>query len=139
MTTVIVDASAALKWFFEEENTEEAVRLLDDRFTLHAPDFMMLEADSAVGKRVRRGQIGTRDGVDVRAAMRRMPIRLHGFESLTDPAFEIAVAFGCSVYDGLYVALAELLDSRVVTADMRLIDDLYETPLSRRMWWIGDL
>jgi predicted nucleic acid-binding protein len=139
MSTIVVDASAVMKLFFPEEHSAAAERLLDDRYRLHAPDFLLLEGDNVVFKRVRRGEIKPREGAQVRSTMRRMPIQLHRFAPLADPAFEIAVAVGCSVYDGLYVALAELIDGTVATADRRLIDRLRGTPLGGRATSIGDL
>ena len=139
MTDLIVDASAAVKWFFEEEHTGDALRLLDDRFTLHAPDFVLLEADSVVSKRVRRGLITVHDGSEVRAAIRQMPVELHDFELLTDPAYELSVVTGCALYDCLYVALGELLEGQVVTADRRLIGNLQSAGVGQRAIWVGDL
>lgn len=139
MTVLIVDASVAVKWFFEEDHTEDALRLLDDRFNLHAPNFLLLEADSVVSKRARRRLITTRDGAAVRDAVRRMPIQLHDFEPLADPAYELSVATGCAIYDCLYVALGELLDAQVVTADKRLIANLETVGFANSAVWVGDL
>jgi len=139
MTELVVDASAAVKWFFEEDHAEEALRLLDDRLTLHAPDFMLLEVDSVVSKRVRRGLVVPRIAALVRGALRQMPVQLHDFEPLVDPAFELSLATGASVYDCLYVALGELLDGQVVTADRRLIAAIESSGLTGRAIWLGDL
>jgi predicted nucleic acid-binding protein len=139
MSSLVVDASAAMKWFFPEDHSAAAERLLDDRFRLHAPDFLLLEADSVVFKRVRRNEIDRREGAAVRAAVRRMPIQLHRFEPLVDPAYEIAVGLGCGVYDGLYVALAELIDGTVATADARLRSSVRGTPLDARVTWIDEI
>jgi predicted nucleic acid-binding protein len=58
---------------------------------------------------------------------------------LADPAYEISVVTGCAVYDCLYVALGELLEARVVTADKRLIDSLEAGGLTARAVWIADI
>ena len=44
-----------------------------------------------------------------------------------------------SVYDCLYLALAEALDGRMVTADGKFFQALGSSPLSDRMLWVGDL
>ena len=43
------------------------------------------------------------------------------------------------VYDGLYLALADKIDGRLVTADRRLVNTLAGTNLARRVVWIEDL
>lgn len=44
MPRYVVDASVAAKWYFEEEHSIEAARLLtDDDVQLLAPDFIRLE------------------------------------------------------------------------------------------------
>ena len=139
MTELVVDASAVVKWFFEEDNTEDALRLLEEQYELHAPGFALLEVDSVVSKRVRRGLITARDGAAVRDAVRRMPIVIHDTAPLADPAYELSVASGSAVYDCLYVALAELLGNRVATADRRLVDNLQSAGMGNRALWIGDL
>jgi predicted nucleic acid-binding protein len=139
MTVLIVDASAAVKWFFEEDHTACALRLLDDRYSLHAPDFVLLEIDSVVSKRVRRSLISDRDGRAVRDAMRKMPIDRHRVELLSDPAFELSLVVGCALYDCLYLALGELLGGPVVTADRRLIGNAESAGLADRVVWVGDI
>lgn len=44
MSTYIVDASIAVKWLFAEIHSEEVLRLLEDRYWLHAPDFLTIES-----------------------------------------------------------------------------------------------
>ena len=43
MTILIVDASVAAKWFFQEEFSLQANTLREPEFQLHAPDFLLLE------------------------------------------------------------------------------------------------
>jgi predicted nucleic acid-binding protein len=53
-------------------------------------------------------------------------VRLTVFEdrSLLWEAMAIALRRGCSVYDCLYLALADRIDGRLVTADRRLVNAL---------------
>ncbi|MCX6677457.1 MAG: type II toxin-antitoxin system VapC family toxin [Methanothrix sp.] len=44
-----------------------------------------------------------------------------------------------SVYDCLYLALAEALDGRMVTADGKFFQALGSSPLGDRMLWVEDL
>ena len=138
MSILVVDASVAANWFFEEQETASARRVLDERHRLHAPDLMLLEIDSVLTRRIRRGQIIAGQGDDIRAALRQIPIQMHSFLPLLDPAYAMAGQTGRSVYDALYVALAELLDGRVVTADRRLYEGLAGGPWAQRVVWVGE-
>ena len=45
---------------------------------------------------------------------------VHPITTLIEPAFEIALATGRTVYDSIYLALATALDCKLVTADKKL-------------------
>lgn len=139
MTPVVVDASVAVKWYLDEPYAAQAQRVLDSDAPLHAPDLVHLEVDSVLCKRVRRGEITSERADAVRHTFRQVPILLHPFGVLLDPAYALARAGKCSVYDGLYVVLAELLQARMLTADERLCRSLAGTPLAKHLLWIGDL
>ncbi len=139
MKAHVVDTSVAAKWFFEEEWTSEARRVLRSEAPLHAPDFLLLELDSIFWKRVRRGDISPEDADEARAILRQLPIQLHASEALRDAAFSIARQTDRTVYDSLYVALAVALDGRMVTADRRLYRTLINSPFQAATLWAGDL
>jgi len=139
MSVFIVDASVAAKWFFKEDNGEEALSILDESNQLHAPDFLLLEMDSIILKWVRRGAVGPQEGIDIRDALRRYPVQHHPFTSFLDDAFTIASQTGQSIYDCLYVALAAVLHGRMVTADRRLYDAMKGGPFRKYVVWVGDI
>ena len=135
----IVDASVAAKWFFEEVHTEAALRLLDPRHRLYAPDFFLVEVDNVVCKRVRRDECSVAEGRKVRAALRQVPVQTHPAVALLDPAYEIAIRTDQNLYDCLYVALAMLVKGRMVTADRRFYEALAAGPLAKHRLWVEDL
>ncbi len=57
---------------------------------------------------------------------------------LLDEAFEIALVTRRTVYDCLYIALAERLGSVVVTADQKLYNATRGGPYAPRVHWVGD-
>jgi predicted nucleic acid-binding protein len=133
----VIDASVAAKWFFEEEHSAEARALLVSDVRHIAPDFILTEFASTALKRVRRGDISADDA---RRACLRLPTMLFLRETppLVAAALELALAFERSVYDSLYIALASLLETQLVTADRRLFNALIHS-LPRTMLWIGDM
>ncbi len=138
MSSWVVDASVAAKWFLAEEHTDAALRLLDSTHLLHAPKFFALEIDHILVKKIRRGELASEKGTEIREALVRFPIVRHSYASLRDLAFGIACATGRAFYDCLYVALAILLGARMVTADRRLYNALSTTPLAGYLCWVED-
>lgn len=136
MKVFIVDASVAAKWLVEEDYSSAALSILDKNVQLHAPDFLLLEMDSIITKWIRRGAVNLREGNDLRGALRQYPVHIHSFASFLDPAFEIASQMGQSIYDCLYVALADILNGKMVTADRRLYDALKNSPFKKSIVWI---
>lgn len=139
MSVLVVDASVAAKWFLEEVHSRAARRVLEPGNELFAPDFLLLEIDSVLWKRLRRGELTPRDCADARLLLRQLPITFHPFAAMQDSAYEIAVRADHSVYDCLYVALAVLLDGRLITADRRLANAFADDPASPHVQWIEEM
>jgi len=134
VTAYVIDASVAVKWFFEEEHTVAARALLDDASLQRlAPDFILVEATNTAWKRARRGEI-TQDYA------RRLPRRLRTMLSLQQtspliaPALELALTFDRSVYDSLYVVLAMMRDCQLMTADRKLYNALHRALPGALLW-----
>ena len=56
------------------------------------------------------------------------PVRWHADETIGADAIRLAIAYDRPVYDFMYLALAQRLDARVVTADQRFANALSSTP-----------
>jgi len=125
MNPVVVDASTAIKWYVPEVHWSEALRWRDASLSLHAPlVFFDVEIGNILWKKFRRGEL-TRGNVDaILLEFTRLPIQRHDVTSLLPRAMEIAITTDRTVYDSLYVALAEHLHGKLVTADERLFNSL---------------
>lgn len=118
---VVVDASVAVKWFITEDGWEPAHALAASNASLIAPEFILAELASVAAKRLRRGDIGQVLAEEMVAAAPEFFTELAPLTGLRSRAFRLAAAHGLSVYDGLYVALADQREATLVTADRRLI------------------
>jgi predicted nucleic acid-binding protein len=88
---------------------------------LVAPPLMWSEARSALHEAAWRGEVGTEDAEITRDALERLPIRSRTPRRLGVVAWQLADDLGwAKTYDAEYLALARLLDCRVVTVDSRL-------------------
>jgi predicted nucleic acid-binding protein len=122
--TLVVDASVAAKWIFNESDSDLARALrLDARrqgFELVAPEILPAEVGNVIGKRVVRGEIDPAEARSVFREFRDLCPALVRLSGLVEGALALSVRFRHSVYDGLYVALARERDCILVTADERL-------------------
>ncbi len=131
MRACILDASVAAKWFLparEEPLSAEARRLLQDycaaRLQLLVPDLFWPEIGNIFWKSVRRGRISLASAVEALETLRSLKIATAPSEPLLDAALHLAAAFDRTVYDGVYVALAQDRGAPLVTADERLANAL---------------
>jgi predicted nucleic acid-binding protein len=139
VSVYVVDACVAAKWVLEEEWSSEATRLLDTAHYLHAPDFIDLELDHILCKRIRRNELTVEEAEEVREIMKVFPIQKYSFAQLQDHAFAMASTIRRGIYGCLYLTLARLLDVQMVTADKKLQDALVDGPWEQIICWIGDL
>jgi predicted nucleic acid-binding protein len=135
----IVDASVAVKWVMAEENGDAALRLLEGGFELAAPAHWLGEAASAIWAAFRRGDLVAQEAHERAAFLAATPITPVPLERLVTDAMGIAVRLGVTIYDALYLALAEEREAMLITDDRRLLSAVHgDRQLRRRAVWIGD-
>ncbi len=138
MTYLVVDASVAVKWFLREVHAEAAMRILDPNHELIAPDLIWAEFGNVLWKRRRRGEITFATARAILLDFKRYPIATMPVAPLVEAALEIADGLRQSVYDSLYLALAERRECRLVTADRRFRDAVMDSALAARMLWVAE-
>lgn len=137
MTSLVVDARVALSWFLPETLTRAALpwrhagRLL-------APDFLLIEGANVFWKSVQRGILTEAEAARQMALFQTVPIELAPAQVLLADAYRLAITYGRSLYDCLYLALASQQDCPLVTGDRRLLNAMQQTPLQRHLRWIEE-
>jgi len=106
----VLDASVALAWCFEDEQTPEVMALLD-RVTetgAIAPLLWPLEVLNGLVVAERRGRLDAAKRGELAGFLRGLPVRLDGemAEQAWDETLGLAGRFGLSVYDAAYLELA---------------------------------
>lgn len=131
MTTFVLDVSVAAKWVLpaaDEHHRTEAFQLLEDytanRVLFIVPDIFWPEFGNVLWKAVRQGRQSRQSAEVAIACMRERNFASVRSPELLPEALTIAVAFGRTVYDSLYLALANTLKCEVITADERLVNAL---------------
>ncbi len=139
MNQVVVDASVAAKWVVEEAHSPKAVLLLRYQ-TLHAPAHWRAEAVNVLWAKVFRGDLTATDAAERIQTLMRAPVVDTPISDLVPRAFAISVSYSITIYDSLYVALAEHRNIPLLTADQKLVRRLSgDAILGKQILWLGDL
>lgn len=125
----VIDSSVGFKWVVIEALTTKARKLRDDFSNLiHellAPDLFPPEIANALVVAERRGRISPGAGAMLFIdALKTTPLIHPSLPDLLPRAHDIAINTVASVYDCLYVALAEREGCELVTADDKLVKNL---------------
>ena len=127
MTTFVIDASVAVKWFLppsQEQYSENAFALLKryvaGQIRFLVPDLFWAELGNVCWKAMRQGRWSQKDAQAAVSGTKRRNFPTVSTLALLEDAVAIAAAFDRSVYDSLYIALALTAKSEFITADERL-------------------
>jgi predicted nucleic acid-binding protein len=87
--------------------------------TLQAPEILLAEVVSAFRAMVRRGELEETPGRIALELLRSIDVNRYPIDPFLDRVWELRDR--ATVYDAWYIALAEHLETELVTADTRLI------------------
>jgi predicted nucleic acid-binding protein len=130
--TIVVDASVALNWYLDEEDSERALALLASGERLIAPDLVVAELCDGAWRRIRRGELRSEQLAIIARGVPAAFGALHASASLAVRAAAIALELDHPVYDCFYLALSEAQSAPLVSADRRLIARTEGTPFAQR-------
>lgn len=116
MNRFVVDASIALKWFFDEGDRAEARALLISGASLLAPTLVQSEVANALWKKKRAGAMTVEDAIQINAQLPPFFQRLFPVEPLLPPAIELSFRLDHPIYDCVYLSLAREMDCPFLTA-----------------------
>ncbi len=121
--SLVLDASAIVKWFVEEDESSEMRRIRDlylkGRVVIHIPSLLLIELANAL--RYVKGLTPT-DVANAVEALRALRLNIVDDTEVLEEAIETAFNTGITVYDAIYVALAKTTDSKLVTYDTELLN-----------------
>jgi predicted nucleic acid-binding protein len=125
----VVDASVAAKWLLRDEEDVDRADGLLHRFDagdllLFAPRQIEVEVAAAVRKAVLNQRLSAEAAEEVLARWLGPfcgRLRLAENADLLAEALPRALALGITLFDALYVTLAEALDTELIVADSRLV------------------
>lgn len=115
MSRAVVDASTTVALLLGEAHPDEMKILAGE---VHAPALLDVEVTNVLRGLLRGARVHHALAEQVRGDLRHADIERHADAALVDRAWELRHV--CTIYDGLYVALAEVLGAVLVTRDARL-------------------
>ncbi len=128
--TRVVDTSVVVKWAVDEAGSADALALVGTDIV--APDLLKAELANALWKKVRRDQISALQAAsafsETIALLDFAPVSGHAHRALT-----IGLELSHPVYDCFFLALAEFLDTSLITSDARLAQRCATTAWSSRI------
>ena len=122
MAILVLDASVLLKWFKQEKYTEIATRIKDDFVNgvheIVVPDLILYEITNAMRHDKRFDARLVKESLDNLIKME-IDIVIPS-QDLISHAIEISYNNNVTIYDAIYIALAELNNAVFITADEKL-------------------
>ena len=122
----IIDTSALIQAFVEDEFTKQALTLIKNVFlqgiTLHTPEFVLLECGNIVWKRTQFNNLALTSALTAIKKIQSVPIKYHFALNYLPRAVEIGVQNQLAIYDSIVVTLAEALKLPLITHDKRQLD-----------------
>ena len=124
--SIVIDASVALKWVFEEPGTDAALALRGEQ--LVAPAIWLAEAANALWRHVRLGEATAAEALARMDELAEAPVATLSIEPHVARALRLATELSHPVYDCLYLAFALYYDTHVITDDRRFAAAVTDRP-----------
>ena len=125
---VVLDSSVVAKWFLPEVLTDKSLVLLEhwtsSSIQVIAPTFLFIEVSNMIWKKQRANQITPDEGEQLVVNLLNLNIPTVEGEPFLERAYQIARHYDRTVYDSLYLAVAEGLGASFVSADQRLCNSV---------------
>ena len=139
--SVVVDASLAVKWLVEEDDSDKAHAVLQSwvarDVTRIAPHLMPFEVANALHRRVLRGELNVVDSIRMMARLLESKLELHQPPDLHVKALQLASQLKQNAaYDAHYLVLAESVGCELWTADERFYRAA--SPSIYNIRWLGE-
>lgn len=119
MTSLVIDASIAVKWVIEETGTREALALR--KASLLAPDLLVAQCANILRKKHRLAQLTAGEASAAAQLLERADVELTPMRAHLLAATTLAIELDHPAYDCLYIVLALEKGCAFATADQRLL------------------
>jgi len=123
MAQIVLDASVAVKLFKKEEYTELALKIynsyLDESLDILVPSLFYYEVLNSLRFSMTFSEKELEEAIKTIDKLNLSKFDLNG--AVAQKAMRLSLKFKISIYDAAYVALAEIMNTILYTADDKLI------------------
>jgi predicted nucleic acid-binding protein len=131
-----------MKFFVPEILSAKAEQLLarteEGSVRLFAPDLIYAEAGNTLWKKRRLQELTQSEVGKITDVIISFPLEVESSRSLFPLAIDIAIVCDVTVYDALYLSMAKVYETQMITADRKLFDLIAKTDLKRSILWLGN-
>ena len=125
MKTIVLDTSALMRLFIPDGAIPDGLDelILDaekDEVELLAPSLLMIESAQVLFKKLNQELLTKDEAESMFDDIRSLPIRLFEPAEFIKSAFGIAIAQNITVYDALFVSIAQYYSATLITVDNKL-------------------
>jgi predicted nucleic acid-binding protein len=130
---LIVDASVAIKWFVDEDDSDIADSITLSGARLFAPQILVSEVANALSRKVTQQRIKQTDAVEILSLVPGFLSGLLKTDDLLAAAFNNACRYAYPIYDFIYLEAAIRLGCKMLTADRPFLARLKGTDMERSL------
>lgn len=138
---LVIDASVVIKFYVPEILSDHAEQVLSraagGELMLYAPDLVYPETGNILWQKMRRQELAHEEVDEIVDAVIALPMIIEPSKPIFPLAVSIAGQCGITVYDALYVAMARIYETKMITADKKLTDALVKTEFKHDVTWLG--
>ena len=131
MILYVIDTSVLVKTVIPEDYSLAAINIVSlhqaSGIRLIAPDYVLLECANVLWKHSLRNNLPTANMVSALRVLHGHGISLIPHSELLEDALNFAIRVGIAIYDALFCVLAQRERAELITADLRLVNDLAGT------------
>jgi predicted nucleic acid-binding protein len=125
---LILDSSVIAKWFFVENDSDNAIKIKEqftnNKISISVPLLLYYEINNLLKTAVKKYRIDEGDAIKVYKAFLQLNFVTYSSEFLLQTTIETAIKYDISSYDATYVALSEYLQIQFLTADQKLLNKI---------------
>ncbi len=138
---IVVDASVAIKWFLSEIHSDEARLILRSKWEVWAPDLIWVEFASTLRKKIRLKEVNVQEAEGILKDFMRFPLQTYSSKFLLNSAWQLTHVSGATIYDSLYLALANSRRCFLVTADKKFYESIINNKgtTNSKIIWVEDV
>ncbi len=136
---IVVDTSALVALYIPEKLSKYIRDEMEKNEEYHFLDLIFYEFTNVIRKRVARGEISNEKA---------MEILKNGYELISSSvvhegkevimeAYEMGLKYSITVYDASLIALANKINGKIITTDLKLLNSLRNTQLYS-LFLVGD-